>query len=131
MLQNLLEDDMKKKGYSLREVSREIGVSHSTVARILAGEPVRIDILKKFAEYLRVDPSILLDGYKKDDLAEQISALLKLEPGLVEVFGQAMEGVMNGTYAREDIKDVLAYATYRLKPRSVNESRNGGVASHD
>lgn len=51
-LGTLLECYMKTRGLSLREVGKEMGINHTTVRRIIQGEPVGGEIIHKFYLWL-------------------------------------------------------------------------------
>lgn len=61
MLPKLLTERQRKDGLSNRAVSREIGVSHSTISRALNGDQLDMATLEKFADFLGIPVSSLLD----------------------------------------------------------------------
>src|SRR5512143_3774290 len=97
MLQTLLKDVAKERGLSARDLGAEIGVSHTTLLRAMRGEVVDLDTLILIADYLKVRPSTLLDGFgKTDNTVVSMSALIEAEPGLAKVFEEASRAIAEG-----------------------------------
>ncbi len=122
MLSNLLLTKMRERGMSARAVSREIGIAHTTLNRILAGKGADLSTLELMAKWLGVELSTII-GTTEGDLAKQVALLIEAEPALAEVFTEAVQGVLNGKYSNKDIEDIVAYAAFRLN-RGVNETRS-------
>ena len=59
---------------------------------------IRITSNQKIADWLGVTPTSIIDaeGVGKDALATQIAAVLEMEPKLAQVFGEAMQRVLDG-----------------------------------
>jgi len=57
-LGELLEAYMKVNGLSYRTVAREIGCDHSTLHRLIHGEPVRMSVFNKLMNWLTQTPQI-------------------------------------------------------------------------
>ena len=116
----LIEDRMQKNRYSIREVSRQVGVAHTTIIRVLGKETVDVDTLIKLCKWLGVSPAIALDGMIKTDrtLADQIATVLEAYPGLKEVFTEAMERLNRGEISPDTMADLIAYANYRLNVKA-------------
>lgn len=115
MLAKLTLEKLKSEGISIRAAAREMGIAHTTLNRVLAGKDVDLSTLEQISQWLGVEISTVLNSYKKDDLPGQIATLIQMEPELARVFGEAMEGVLNGKYSKSDIQDIVAYAAFRLK----------------
>ena len=116
-LANLLQEAINKRGISNRAAAQEIGVSHSTVFRIIQGESVDYDTIIQVAKWLGVKPSTLFDAdsLTEDALASKISALLQTEPQLAEVFEEAADRLAKGQISPDTMRDLVAFAAYRLK----------------
>ena len=116
----LIEDRMQKNRYSIREVSRQVGVAHTTIIRVLGKETVDVDTLIKLCKWLGVSPAIALDGMIETDrtLADQIATVLEAYPGLKEVFTEAMERLNRGEISPDTMADLIAYANYRLNVKA-------------
>jgi hypothetical protein len=71
---------------------------------------------QKIADWLGVTPTSIIDaeGVGKDALAAQIAAVLEMEPKLAEVFGEAMQRVLDGRMDLRIFKELAAYAAYRI-----------------
>jgi predicted transcriptional regulator len=51
-LGDMLQLYMQQRNLSFRDVGKQIGCDHSTVHRMVQGEPVRVDVLIKFIAWL-------------------------------------------------------------------------------
>ena len=115
MLQTLLKDEAKKRALSSRKLAEVIGTSHTTVLRALRGELVDLDTIVKIANWLNIRPSTLLDGFgKKDNVIVSVATLVESVPGLAETLRDASKAIEEGRADPALIKDIVAYATYKL-----------------
>jgi transcriptional regulator with XRE-family HTH domain len=116
MLGVLAQERVNQRGLGLRAAAREIGIAHTTLARAIQGEDVDLATAQKIADWLGVTPTSIIDaeGVGKDALAAQIAAVLEMEPKLAEVFGEAMQRVLDGQMDLATFKELAAYAAYRI-----------------
>ena len=117
MLQRVLQDEMGRRHLSYRDAAKEIGTTHNTIMRILAGEQINLETLIKISEWSGIGISNLLGMQEtEDDKAVQklVSALVESEPGLKEVFVEAYRSFLDGDVNSGDFRDIAAYAAYRL-----------------
>lgn len=129
LLSVLVKDKKEKMNLSEREVARRVGVSPITVSRILKGETPDIDTLKKFAQWLDVSPSHILNGDVggHDALALNMAAVLQANKRLARVFGLAMDRLLSAEISSEDFEELVRYAAFRLgiSPAEISESIDG------
>jgi hypothetical protein len=94
--------------------AREIGIAHTTLARAIQGDDIFLATAQKIADWMGVTPTSIIDaeGVGKDALAAQIAAVLETEPKLAEVFGDAMQRVLDGRMDLSTFKELAAYAAY-------------------
>jgi transcriptional regulator with XRE-family HTH domain len=112
----LLEAEMRERQLSMREAADEIGVTHTTVSRILQGKPVSVATLQNVARFLNVDPGSLLDTQDDDEqLAKDIMTILGHEPALAGVMHEVAEKARSGEIPPETFRDIVRYAMWRLK----------------
>jgi lambda repressor-like predicted transcriptional regulator len=117
MLQVLIQEKMKEKNLSLRAASRKIGIAHTTLMRILDGKPYRQENLIKIATWLGVSPASLVNSIigDVDPLAKKIVAALKNEPKLARAFDDVVQAIANGEVASDIIREIVAFAVFRLE----------------
>jgi len=116
MLQNVLDGVMKEKGLSARDVGKILNVSHTTVIRALQGEQIDLSTLIKLAEWLKIRPSVLLDTLGDEaEVGAKIEFLTEAFPELRIVLEKAAEAVEAGQADPAIIKDIVAYAEYRIQ----------------
>jgi len=116
MLQNVLEGVMKEKNLSARDVGKILNVSHTTVIRALQGEQIDLSTLIKISEWLKIRPSILLDTLGDGaDIDAKILVLSEAYPELRVVLEKAAEAVEAGQADPAIIKDIVAYAEFRIQ----------------
>lgn len=115
-LSAILELEINRRNKSIRKISEEIGVTHTTMVRALKGEQVTLDTILKIAAWMKVAPSVLIDaeGKGEDALVRQVALILKAEPQLGKVLQEALERVAEGRMSPEVFRDLAAYAAYRL-----------------
>lgn len=112
----ILGDEIKRRGISNRQAAREIGVSHTTINRILDGMPADFDTIMLVAKWLKVEPAVLIDAgsLDKSALPAKITALVEREPELARVFEEALDRIESGEASSDLIRDIVAYASYKL-----------------
>jgi transcriptional regulator with XRE-family HTH domain len=112
----LLKAAIQSRGISNRKAAEEIGVAHTTLQRVLEGDPFDMATAEKISAWLDIPLSTLLDtrGDSPDALAATISAVLREEPRLAGIFGEAMERVLSGQMSMEGYRQLLAYTAFAL-----------------
>jgi len=116
MLEKMLGDEIKKRGISIRQASREIGVAHTTLTRLMEGEQADFDTLEKISTWMKVPISAVVDSTGKPGsaLASKIEMIIAKEPLLAGTFQASIEAYEKGEFTESDIQDIVAYAAYRL-----------------
>ena len=132
------EQEMNKKGLSIRAVSRQMNVSHATIVRFLQGEPVDPETIIAIANWLGVPPATALNvrGVGEDALAAKIALIIEQKPDLAALFTEALDRVLAGHMSTDEFRELASYAAYRfgIKPGETveatstnpDESRNIG-----
>ena len=67
VLSTLVNEKIRKDWISVREASRQVGVSATTMSRVLEGESVDVDTLIMICSWLGVSPSHVLDAFMPDE----------------------------------------------------------------
>jgi|GEM_PF-3227956 len=120
MLTGLLEAEMKRRNMSVRSAAKEIGVSHTTLNRVLHEETeVDLATVMMIAKWMNLRPAALL-GSTADD---EIGTLVESIPGLREVLVEAAHLVETGEVSPAVLDDIVSFARYRLMERRPNERR--------
>ena len=121
MLQIILRKALEDRGLSSHSAAEEIGVSHTTILRALRGQAVDVDTIIKFAQFLNMKPSDLLNSMGGTSaLPEQIAVLLSQSRELEEELKSAVERVQAGSLDVAVLRDIVSYALYKL-----NSSQQG------
>jgi transcriptional regulator with XRE-family HTH domain len=114
------EQEMNKKGLSIRAVSRQMNVSHATIVRFLQGEPVDPETIIAVANWLGVPPATALNvrGVGEDALAAKIALIIEQKPDLAALFTEALDRVLAGRMSTDEFRELASYAAYRfgIKP---------------
>jgi len=134
LIKKLVMEKMRKNDLSMRSAAANIGVSHTTLIRILHDEPYDVPTAEKVANWLNVPVSTLLDINQpgEDGLARQIALVLRQEPALAKVFGEAMARLADGRIKPETIRALASYAASQLETRAREElSSNGGLKTEE
>ena len=114
MLQKVLNQVLRDQGLSSRKAAGQIGVSHSTILRILRGDPFDVPTLVAIANWLHVRPATLLDTLGEDPLEAQVATLLERLPKLAGVLEKAATMIENGEASPAIMEDIVAYANFKL-----------------
>ena len=124
LLQVLLQETINKRGLSIRKASRQIGMAHTTINRILGGESADIDTLVAICKWLEVQPSQLLDSHQEgsEGLGAKIAVVTEMYPQFKEAFANAMDRLERGEISSDVVADLIAYASYRLSMESYRKA---------
>lgn len=116
MLDKILKDELTKRGLSIREAAREIGVAHTTVARMVQGITVDIGTLQKTCDWLGIQLSTVLNVEDKSELGltSKLAMILEKQPELAGVFAEALDELEAGRLTTADLADIMGYAAYRI-----------------
>jgi DNA-binding Xre family transcriptional regulator len=106
-----LRERMLKDKMSARRASREAGVAHTTIMRILDGKEVSVDTLEKVCEFLEINPG---DVIGPGGISE-ISSILSQEPELEQVFTLALKKLHDGEISQDTIREIIRYTSWRLE----------------
>jgi transcriptional regulator with XRE-family HTH domain len=122
ILQVLLREKISSLGISEREASRQIGKSATTISRILSGDPADVDTLIAVCDWLSVSPSHILDAFLPGtgQLGAEIAAIVEQNPELEKVFREALTLLKDEKISQSIIRDIVAYAAYRIRIGDVH-----------
>ena len=117
LLKELLASRVNERHLSYREAAKEIGVSHTTVSRILNGESAGdIDTLVHICRWLEISPSKVLDSYNTNDvgLDAAITAIIQFTPEFKQVLEEAAARIERQELDPSFMKELVGYIRYRL-----------------
>lgn len=116
MLDKILKEELAKRGLSIREAAREIGVAHTTVARMVQGITVDIGTLQKTCDWLGIQLATVLNVEDKSELGltSKLAMILEKQPELAGVFAEALDELEAGHLTTTDLADIMGYAAYRI-----------------
>lgn len=116
LLSILLKEAIEKKGLSERKTAEAIGVSPTTIGRVLRGESIDVDTLVAICDWMNINPSHVLDSRLSgnDSLVAALTAIVESDPRLATVFDEALEKLYNQEIGPDDLRELLRYAAYRL-----------------
>lgn len=122
LLQKMLKEKMKQEELSLRGAAKLIGVSHTTINRVLKGDrhDLDLDTLLKFSRFLGVPLSKLL-GENEGTIYARIAQVVALEPALQSVFTKAYELLVTGELDLDDLREIASFAEYKLRGNHERE----------
>src|SRR5450759_1153919 len=131
MLPKILLEKMRDRDMSLREVAREIGISHTTVARILDNKAADIDTLDAVARWMNVPLVSILDlRLQGDDVVDQVRLAMSLYPELANVFRDILQGIISGDVEPRVLADVAAYTVFRIQQNKGSHDANTGSGTN-
>jgi transcriptional regulator with XRE-family HTH domain len=114
MLQTLLDNEMKNRRLSSRDVAQMTGLSHTTILRFLKGDQPDLKSVMKICNALGIDPQKAM-GVESSDIAVTIAALIDKHPLLGRMFESIIRDYQEGKLSEEDVNDILAYAAFRIE----------------
>jgi transcriptional regulator with XRE-family HTH domain len=129
----ILKEKMEEKGIGPRKFALQCGVSHTTIYRLLNGEPADVDTLVKICNYLEISPASALNSSSvgKDALAAQIALVLEKEPKLQQLFEEISQKIVKGEISDDVLGDIVAYASYKLSFIKSEPKTSGHPSSQE
>jgi transcriptional regulator with XRE-family HTH domain len=113
MLITLLTDRIHALNLSARESARLIGISHTTLNRVLDGATYDLPTLRAISEWLTVPMSTLLELESSSPTMAAMTALVESSPELARAFRDAVAMVARGMPAHV-YRDIVRYAIWRM-----------------
>jgi transcriptional regulator with XRE-family HTH domain len=109
MLGRFLNDEIRAQGISIREASRQIGVAHTTINRILAGDQPDLRTVKIVCKWLKIDAVDVLnmDNGGHNNVSTVVAAFLDRNPRLKEAMVDLIEKLKYGEIGNRDLDEIL------------------------
>jgi hypothetical protein len=117
MLKDILNDAIVHRHLSVRAAAREIGVSHTTINRVLDGDAVDLDTLVAISNWLGMRPAAIL-GMEIGD----VNAILDAMPALRSVLEDAAALVQRGEAPVGLLEDIASYIKYKVSEVGKREA---------
>lgn len=124
MTQNVLADivrkKMKEQGLSLRNAAKQIGVSHTTVSRLLEGVQPDLLTVTKFCDWCDVSPTQVLDvSYdttigEEEKILKQLSIIITSDPRLKSSFSKMLGLDGSVRIPDETIIEILDFIVFKV-----------------
>ena len=114
-LADKLKKQMDLENLSLRAAAKQIGVSHSTIDRVIAGRTVEIDTLIKISNFLQTPvEDLLVESQETSTRIDRITQLFSVEPELADVLDKIAKALKSGHVDKKIISEISAFAAFRL-----------------
>lgn len=115
MIIDLLQEEIRKKGLSIRAAAQEIGIAHTTLIRLLNGSPVDLETLRKVCGWLNVEVGTILNTSDSDEksLTDKFACILQRKPELHELFNEYYEKMEHTEVNLVDLEEILAFMIFR------------------
>jgi len=122
MLAQLLSAELASKNISIRAAAREIGLSHTSIYRVLKGKNVDLLTLEKIALWMNIPLALLantLPREKSDSvITEKLNLLLFRNPSLKDILKIILDGFEANLLLEEDIEEILNFAAFKIVSRN-------------
>jgi DNA-binding Xre family transcriptional regulator len=114
VLSQLLQEDLRNRRWSERQLARSVGVSPTTIGRLLNGEFVDMDTLTKACEWLGIKPSQALDSLVADpELADQLMLLVKSDPVIEKLLMEMVSRIERGSIPPSALKEAILFVMWK------------------
>jgi transcriptional regulator with XRE-family HTH domain len=131
-LKLLVEKMLEREHLSVRAAGDRLGVSHTTIHRLLDGESLDLSSVIKICNALGVKPATALNAEATDEdtsVVSVIAAIIETEPRLATLFADLAHDFQEGTVSSDDVLDIVSYAGYRLE--NARKQRSSTVHAED
>jgi transcriptional regulator with XRE-family HTH domain len=126
MFRTLVANEIARRGISVREAARQIGLqSHSTVVNLLAGKQMDIETADLVCKWLGVPLSTAFDEKDPEEQAIMlIRVLFHNAPELKMLFLRVADEVSQGNISIQDFKEIVSFTTWKLEEGKYRRARN-------
>lgn len=123
-LAELVKFKMDEEKLSLRTAGKQAGVAHTTIDRILKGEPVDLSTMEKISRWVGIPVSDALDLKNAEEgIQGEIATLIALHPEFGEVFSALAKEITKGGLSTDILNEITGFTSYRLQ--KYREKRTG------
>lgn len=130
MFREILENELQRRGLSVREAAKEIGISHTTLHAAKDGtRNLDVGTALLIAKWLKVPLSTIVeeanpDEYERNETLQAIQLVLEAAPELEQTFREAAKALSAGTLSLTDFRDITEYAAYKIRIRREQAETN-------
>lgn len=133
MFRNLIANEIARRGISVREAARQIGLnSHGTLINVLNGRPMEVETAHLICKWLGVP---LTAAVESDDGSEKalsaIATVLHSAPELEKLFIRAAEEVEKGNLSIGDFKELLDFTAFKIQQGLEHQEFSGTPIEED
>lgn len=120
VLADLVNKKMIEHKLSLRNAAKQVGVSHTTVSRLLDGVQLDLQTMTKFCDWCGVSPAQVLDVTYNGDISEEdsivkhLSIIVTSNPRLKRVFSTLLGLDGNKRLPDETISEILDFIAFKI-----------------
>jgi transcriptional regulator with XRE-family HTH domain len=133
----ILENELERRGLSLRQAAKEIGISHTTLNGARNGTRT-IDTITamKIARWIGIPLSELMGDAQVEDperkaTVQAIQIILEAVPELEQVFLDAAKELEAGTLSLGDFRELVEFAAFKIRKRREEAQADvQGAVSH-
>jgi hypothetical protein len=116
MIDQILQGEIRKRGMSVRQAAREIGIAHTTLQRVMDGKHADLVSYSKISSWVGVELPTLLELKQQGDVSTQIQSLLEKNPRLLAEF---QERIRDGVSISPNVlEDIVEYIVFKLRINS-------------
>ena len=128
MYQRLLQDRIDARRLSIRRAAQEIGISHTTLRRLIAGDPADLDTLDKVSTWLGVNLPDLLRDQENAERGDTVFAFFAAaHPDLYDALLRMVNQVNVGLFSASEIAALTSFADFLLfRDEGERSGRNPG-----
>jgi DNA-binding Xre family transcriptional regulator len=116
MLQRILQDEIRSRGISIREASRQIGISHTTLFRVLDGKQLDLPTIELICKWLGIKANevLRLPESQSPTTADKLAVLISRNPRLSAAMDRLVALYEDKQIEAVIVSDVLAYIAFRV-----------------
>lgn len=127
MIGQILQNEISKRGISVRRAAKEIGVAHTTIQRVIKGDEVDLRTISAIGHWLHVGTAELLNISENQTVKNQVSYLVERNPHLVALLSELIKN--DGLLRDEDLAEILEYANFKIIQRTHSQQNTSGMNS--
>lgn len=117
-LKGLLKLKMERKNLSLRQAGNLAGVAHTTIDRVLKGETVDLETVKKICDWIGIPVSSVVDiGDEKAPMVDEVASLISMNKDFAKVLTEISEKIKSGKLSQDILIEITAFASFQLDQR--------------
>jgi len=122
-LRDIVKQKMNQDKLSLRTAGDQVGVSHTTIDRVLKEKSVDLETVQKVCDWVGIPITNVLDINQANvEMVDEVAALISLNPELKKVLRKLDNNIKIGALNPIILSEIAAFISYRMHEKLIKKN---------